>query len=157
MLATASSSTGFRARPPKLRRSTISSGKRGRHVTAALLIDVPDSEVVKSASQAVGCASSPATTTTSTSIHPRPTASAIRTDRVSSSACIDDLFYVVAPPARHLPREDGPPDRLLRHSGPDAPDRRHAQPDRSPRPDPRSDRDAPPRGRRLGAKAGQGP
>ena len=52
-----------------------------RRVTAVLLIDVPDEEVIRRL-RAGACASSPATTTTSSSTHPSTRASVTRTDRV---------------------------------------------------------------------------
>ncbi len=58
----------------------------GRRITAVLLIDVPDEELVRRLVAAGACASRRATTTTSSSTRPSTTTCAIRTARASSSA-----------------------------------------------------------------------
>ena len=55
--------------------------EHGRRVTAALLIDVPDEEVVKRHLRPARVRRSPATTTTSSSTRPSTRASATRTAR----------------------------------------------------------------------------
>ena len=112
----------------------------GRRITAALLIDVPDEEVVRRLSGRRVCVK--AGHNYHVEFDPPKHEGVCDQDGSRLVQRDDDKPEVIEQPAARLPRADRAADRLLRRAGPDAPDRRDARARRGPRSHPRGDRDA---------------
>ena len=130
------------------RRWRSSSSEMGRRVTAALLIDVPDEEVIRRLSGRRMCVKS------GHSYHvefdPPKHEGVCDQDGSRLVQRDDDKPDVIENRLRVYHEQDQAAGRLLRQAGAHAPDRRHARAGRRPRPHPRGDRDAAARGGRLG-------
>ena len=98
-------------------------GELGRRVTAALLIDVPDEEVVRRLSGRRVCVK--AGHNYHVEFDPPKHEGVCDQDGSRLIQRDDDKPEVIGSRLRGLPRADRAADRLLRRAGPAAPDRRH--------------------------------
>ena len=119
----------------------------GRRITAVLLLDVPDEEVVRRLSGRRVCVK--AGHNYHVEFDPPKRDEVCDQDGSRLIQREDDKPEVIENRLEDLPREDQAGDRLLRGAGAAEADRRHPRPDRGPRSHPRGDRDAPARGKRL--------
>ena len=119
----------------------------GRRVTAALLIDVPDEEVIRRLSGRRVCVK--AGHNYHVEFDPPKHEGVCDQDGSRLIQRDDDKPEVIENRLQGLPRADRAAGRALRRAGPDAPDRRHPTGGRGPRPHPGGDRHASSRGRRL--------